>query len=148
VAPGTSGTADEEAVASRATTERQAMDAAVKKAVDDAVADKRATANKMAADEAAEEKVATDAVAAEGATLVAVTRGATESFPAPAAGAKRVAVSGGSTPPAKHQFRGSWKPRYAVGHCICPSFLYVYLVSLGFFIMQCVSFQQDPYPWS
>jgi hypothetical protein len=117
----------------------------VKKVADDAVAAKRAAMDKEVVDAAVEENDAADAAAADGATLEAASQGVVKSSPTPAIGAKRVAVSGGSTPPAKHQFRGSWKPRYVVGHCICP-FPYVYFVSLGFFAVQCVSLQQDSYP--
>jgi hypothetical protein len=136
-APGMSGVTNEAAVASRAAVEREVMDVvATKKDMNDAAA-----AERVATDAAAEEK------AVEGGTMEAASRGVAESFPAPMARAERTVISGGSTPPAKCRFCGSWNPRYVVEHCICP-FLYAYFVSHGFFIVQCVSFQQDTYPQS
>jgi hypothetical protein len=124
-------TVDDVAVASRAMAEREAGDAtAMKKTVD-----------KRVVDVAAEEKATADAATMEGATTEVASWCVLESSPTPTMGAKRTAISGSSTPPTKHQFCGSWKPRYVIEHCICPSFLYAYFVSLGFFIVQCVSLQ-------
>jgi hypothetical protein len=69
-----------------------------------------------------------------------------ESSPAPVVGANRTAVLGSSTP-AMQRFRGSWKPRYAERTCSCSSLFYVYFVSLGFFIVQCVFLEYNAHPW-
>jgi hypothetical protein len=111
----------------------------VKKATDDAVVAERAPMDKEVVDAAVEENAMADAVAVEGPTPEAASQGVVKSSPTPAVGAKRAVVSSGSTPPVKHKFRGSWKPRYIARHCICSSFPYVYIVSLGFVAMQCVS---------
>jgi hypothetical protein len=64
---GTSSAADEVAVASRATTEREAMDAiAAKKATDDAAVAERVAMDKRAMDAAAEEKASTNTMEVEG----------------------------------------------------------------------------------
>jgi hypothetical protein len=90
---------------------------------------------------AADEKVVADAMAKGGATPKVASQAVVELSPALVAGAKMVAISGSSTPRTKHRFYGSWKPRYIVRHCICPSFPFVYFASLGFFALQCVSLQ-------
>jgi hypothetical protein len=130
-----------EAVAvSRVTVDRGAMDAvAAKKAVDDAATAERAVVDKRVAYAVAQVKVVDDEAAAERATAEATSRDVAESSPAPAVGAKRDVVSSGSTPPTKRQFHGSYNPQYVVGCCICLSFTYAYFVSLGFFVVQCVS---------
>jgi hypothetical protein len=132
----------------RAATEKEAADAvAVKKATNDTVAVKKATDEAMvvkmavddtttvkkAADNAvvvkkAANEVATAKEAIEDATTVkkaaddAVTAGSSSSS-APSGRAKRVINPSGSTPPAKRQFLGSWKPRYIAQTFIC-HFLY------------------------
>jgi hypothetical protein len=135
---------DDAVAALRAAVKREAVDVVAKKVTDDAAV----AVDKKAADAAMDEEVAPDAVAVEGATLKVAFHGMVDSSPAPMAGAKRAVVSDGSTPLTKRQFRGSWKPRYVVGHYVCPSFLYVYFISLGFFVVQRVSLQQDTYPRS
>jgi hypothetical protein len=116
------------------------MDAVVvKKVMDDAVAmeraatDKKATDNTAAADTTDVDKRATEAdmtkkvvdnaSLVERATTEAATQSMAESSPALMVGAKRVAASGGSTPPAKRPFHGSWKPRYVERFRCCSSFL-------------------------
>jgi histone H3/H4 len=125
-APGTSGAAGEPAAVSMATAGATVM----KKAADNTMVAERAAADKRAADVAAEKKVVDDAMATERDTVEAASRDVAESSPAPAARAKRITVSGDSTPPAKGRFRGSWMPRYAMGRCICLFFIYVYFVSV------------------
>jgi hypothetical protein len=131
---------------SRVVVDREAVDAAaVKKVTDDAATALRVVVDKRAANTAVEVKVADDVAVAERATVEAASRDVVEPSRAPAAEAKRAAISEGSTPPIKWRFCGSWKPRYAVGHYICLFFTYAYFVLLGFFVVQCVNFQQDAY---
>jgi hypothetical protein len=161
IAPVSSSAVDYVAVVSSAIVEKETVDpVVVKKAANNAVAMKRAamdkeatytTVVKKAADEAVANKKVTDVAVvkkatddtavAERATTEAATRSAVESSPALVMGMKRVATSGGSTPLAKWPFHGSWKPWYVERSRSCSSFLYVYFVSLGFFIVQCVFFQ-------
>jgi hypothetical protein len=124
--------AEKNATYDAAVAESEAADAAIKmKATDDAtVVTERAVRDKRAADAATEKKVADNVAVVEGATTEVASWGVVESSPTPVVGAKRTDVSGGSTPPAKHRFCGSWKPRYAVGPYICPSTLYAYLFHL------------------
>jgi hypothetical protein len=79
--------------------------------------------NKRGTDVAAGEKAVSDAAAMEGTISEAGYWNVVDCSPTPVLRAKRAVISGGSTPPAKRWFRGSWKPRYAVRPCICPSFL-------------------------
>jgi hypothetical protein len=131
IALGASRAIDSAAAVSRPAMEKEAMDAAmVNKATDDTAAAENASVDKKAADAATEKKDADELAAAERATAdkraaeVAVdytavgeratteegTQGTTESSPALMTGAKRTAMSGDSTPPAKQRFPSSWKP--------------------------------------
>jgi hypothetical protein len=123
--------AEKKATYDAAAAESEAADAATKKAMDDAaVVAERAVRDKRATDPATEKKATGNVAVVEGATTEITSWGVAESSPTPMVGAKRTDVSGGSTPPAKHRFCGSWKPRYAVGPYICPSTLYAYLFHL------------------
>jgi hypothetical protein len=111
--------------------ERVAMDTTTtKKVTDDAAVAERAAADKRATEVATMKKVTDDTMAVERATTEVATLGVAESPPALVVGAKRTAVWGGSTHPAKRRFHGSWKPRYVERSCSCSSSLYAYFVSL------------------
>jgi pyruvate/2-oxoglutarate dehydrogenase complex dihydrolipoamide acyltransferase (E2) component len=112
----------EEATAKRAAVKRAAEEAAAKQAVEEA-ATKRAVEEAVVKAVAAEEATVKRAIverAAEEATAKAAAVeaiGAAGGSPAPSqapptAGAKRSAAPSGSTPPAKHPYRGVWKPRF------------------------------------
>jgi hypothetical protein len=62
---------------------------------------------KRVVDAAVVKKAADNAVVAEGSTAEVATQRTAESSPTPELGAKRVTISGGSTPPTKRPFRGS-----------------------------------------
>jgi hypothetical protein len=103
--------AEEEVVKNKATEEAAAKkkateEAAVKKAAEEATAKRKtageATARKKASEEAAKK---------------------TESGVVTVGSVRSLAVPSGSTPLAKRQFHGSWKPRYATRPFIC-HFLY------------------------
>jgi hypothetical protein len=97
--------------------------AAGNKATEDAAVAERMATDKRAADATAVEKATSDMEVTVGTTTEVASRDVAESSPTSVAGAKRSVVSGGFAPHAKRWFRGSWKPRYDVGPCICPSFL-------------------------
>jgi hypothetical protein len=106
-----SSTTDDIATAIRAAVEKEVVDAGtVKKSVNDATAVKKA----------ADETVMVKKAAGDAATV------SSGSSLASSAGAKRVAMISGSTPPAKRQFLGSSKPWYVAQtfiyhflYCIC-----------------------------
>jgi hypothetical protein len=109
--------ADKEAMDKRATEE-----AAVKQAAEEATAKK--AAEERATEEAAVKKAAGERAAEEAA-------GAAGGSPAPgqalsAAGAKRSAAPSGSTPLAKHPYRGVWKPRFVQLSPLFPFFSFSY----------------------
>jgi hypothetical protein len=148
MAPGRSDVVDDAAAISRSAVDKKATDVAlVKKAANDTATAERAAVDKEATTVATTKKVADDAVVAERATAEVADRRAVEpkasgksaegsadsdSSPAPTVGAKRAAMPGGSTPPAKRPFRGSWKPRYVEGFRSCSSFFHL-----------CILFHQD-----
>jgi hypothetical protein len=81
-------------------------------AVTMAVADKEA-ANKRVAEEAAVKRVVEERAVEEATAKVAIAGGSPAPGQVPSvAGAKRAAAPSGSTPPAKHPYRGVWKPRF------------------------------------
>jgi hypothetical protein len=105
---------DDVAAMKRVVVDKKAADATVvKKAADDATAAERAAVDKRATEAATTKKATDDVAVEERATTEAATRSVVESFPTPVVGDMRAAVSGGSTPPVKWPFHGSWKPRYA-----------------------------------
>jgi hypothetical protein len=128
---------DNVAMMERVAMDKKVMDTATtKKVTDDAAVAERAAADKRATEVATMKKVTDDTMAVERATTEVATLGVAESPPALVVGAKRTAIWGGSTHPAKRRFHGSWKPRYAERSRSCYSSLYAYFVSLGCFIMQ------------
>jgi hypothetical protein len=101
--------------------------AVVKSTMDDAAAvTKKAATDKMAVDAAVREKATSDATVTEGSTAEVASQDVVEISLTSVAGAKRATASGGSTPPAKRRFRGSWKPRYASEPCICLLFSFCF----------------------
>jgi hypothetical protein len=100
-----------EATAKEAAT-KEAVDAAPAKWATDDVAAQKDTYDAAAAEKATEETAASRATKAEMSKEAAKKPVGSYSSPTPVVGAKRVATSSGSTPPAK-RFRCSWKPRYA-----------------------------------
>jgi hypothetical protein len=122
---------DDVAMAERVAVDKKVTDTATtKKVTDDAAVAERATTDKRATEVAMMKKVADDTMAVERATTEVATLGVAESPPALVVGAKRTAVWGGSTHPAKRRFHGSWKPRYVERSCSCFFSLYAYFVSL------------------
>jgi hypothetical protein len=76
------------------------------------VADKEA-ANKRVAEEAAVKRVVEERAVEEATAKVAIVGGSPAPGQVPSvARAKRAAALSGSTPPAKHPYRGVWKPRF------------------------------------
>jgi hypothetical protein len=143
VAPGTSSAVSEATTAA----EKEAKDAAaVKKAMEDVVVAKRTSANKRGTDVAAGEKAVSGAAAMEGTISEAGSWNMVDYSPAPVSRAKRAAISGGSTPLPSV---GSVAPG-SLGMLSDPAFVlpffYAYFVSLGLFVVQCVSLQQGTYP--
>jgi hypothetical protein len=115
--------ADDTAAAKRAvddtvTAKKAADDDAVaKRDADDVAVAERDVVGEVATDAATREKAASDAAVKEGTTVEVASQDVAEYSPTLVAGAKRAIAIGGSTPPARHQFHGSWKPRYAVVAC-------------------------------
>jgi hypothetical protein len=126
---------DVEATVKRATDDM----VAAKKVADDMVVAERAAADKMAIDVDAGEKAVSNMDVMEGTTAEVASQDVAESSPTPVVGVKRATILGGSTPPAKCQFRGSWKPRYAIGPAFVLLFFYAYFVLPEFSIVQHVS---------
>jgi predicted solute-binding protein len=84
--------------------------ATMKKAVDDVATAEMATTGKRTTDVVATKMAVDDAVVVEMATAEVATQREAESSPALVVGAKRAAVSGSSTCPAKRPFCGPWRP--------------------------------------
>jgi hypothetical protein len=109
---------DEAAAADKEAVDKRAADEAVlKRAAEEAaamrIAEERAT-EETTAKKDAEERAAEEAtVKAAAAEAVGAARGSPAPGQAPsAAGAKRAAAPSGSTPLAKHPYRGVWKPQF------------------------------------
>jgi hypothetical protein len=112
----------EEATAKRAAVKRAAEEAAAKQAVEEAAtkrAMEEAVVKAVAAEEATVKRAIVERAAEEATAKAAAVEaiGAAGGSPAPSqapptAGAKRSAAPSGSTPPAKHPYRGVWKPRF------------------------------------
>jgi hypothetical protein len=103
---------------------------AAKKVADDMVVAERAAADKMAIDVDAGEKAVSNMAVTEGTTAEVASQDVAESSPTPVVGVKRATILGGSTPPAKCQFRGSWKPRYPIG----PAFVLLSFILILFYL--------------
>jgi hypothetical protein len=128
--------ADDTAAAKRAaddtvTAKKAADDEAVaKRDVDDVAVAERDVVGEVAIDAATREKAASDAAVKEGTTVEVASQDVAEYSPTLVAGAKRAITIGGSTPPARHQFHGSWKPRYVVVACNFSFFFFLILFYL------------------
>jgi hypothetical protein len=128
--------ADDVAAAKRAaddtvTAKKAADDEVVAKRVaDDVAVAERDVVGEVATDAATREKAASDATVKEGTTAEVASQDVAEYSPTPVAGAKRAIAIGSSTPPARHQFPGSWKPRYAVVACNFSVFFFLILFYL------------------
>jgi hypothetical protein len=128
----------EEATTKRVAVKRAAEEAAAKQAVEEAAtkrAVEEATAKAVAAEEATVKRAIVERAAEEATAKAAAveTVGAAGGSPAPSqapptAGAKRSAAPSGSTPPAKHPYRGVWKPRFVQ---LSPPFFFFF----SFFIL-------------